>query len=426
MARKKDAATKGKQKPGAKTADAAPAKVAKDSESYGKGKGKRERNTGQWVDDDCGELNAQLRLLGLRLSDVSGDGNCLFRALSDQMHGNPNSHHVLIRAQVCDYMAQHRDSFAPFCDEDDPFDRHLARMRRDGTYGENLEVVAFARAGSVDVAVHQMRQPVWIVRAREDGRPVGRMIHIVYHSWEHYSSVRNLAGPATGPPQIRITPTAPHPPPSASGASSSSSTGTSTAKTPPPANHPTSLERMIMQTTGEEDFRRVRALLDKYRMNVNRVFEELWQEGYGASVEEDEAQWAGETGGDKAAKVPDDSTAETVPDDGPTDGDSSSSPAPAPEPTAPDPPAPRPETPPASTATDKQPARPSRNAAKRDAKRAQKERALEKKRAKNGAPTSSAGPTTAGDANRTGGSAGGAASAEPVGQLVDGMRTVTI
>jgi hypothetical protein len=27
---------------------------------------------------------------------------------------------------------------------------------------------------------------------------------IVYHSWEHYSSLRNLKGPHTGPPRLRI------------------------------------------------------------------------------------------------------------------------------------------------------------------------------------------------------------------------------
>lgn len=29
------------------------------------------------------------------------------------------------------------------------------------------------------------------------------MLHIAYHDWEHYSSVRNVDGPFTGPPEIR-------------------------------------------------------------------------------------------------------------------------------------------------------------------------------------------------------------------------------
>ncbi|KAJ3340934.1 OTU domain-containing protein 3 [Gonapodya sp. JEL0774] len=492
MARKKDAnaknANKSKETEKRKAAppSAATSKEVKETKSS---KSARRERKSQWVDDDTGDLNAQLGMLGLRLSDVSGDGNCLFRALSEQVHGDPHTQHGAIRHQICEYMAKNRDSFSPFCDEDDPFDRHLARMRRDGTYGENLEVVAFARAQAVDVAVHQLGQPVWIVRAREDGRPAGRMIHIVYHRWEHYSSVRNILGPHTGPPNIRITPTAPAPP-SAAGGTSSSSTTASTSK-PPPAHQPTSLERMIMQTTGEEDFHRVRALLDKYRMNVNRVFEELWQQGYGADADADKGsdddEWVFGPIGDegvpeleialvasssteagagpmsiptsdmaKSSSIQKNSPSTPAPADPPHISTTSDGPVSAEAPTSQPNESPLPlqsihQPPPASTSlpttdtaphsqtstapsTIPAPTRPSRNAAKREAKRAQKERAMERKRER----ASGGGVVGGENADRSvkdskgkgkvkeRGDVEGAQERGEVGVLVDGMRTVMI
>ena len=41
-------------------------------------------------------LNLRLCQLGLRLVDVGGEGDCFFRAVSHQLHGDPN-HHLLIR-----------------------------------------------------------------------------------------------------------------------------------------------------------------------------------------------------------------------------------------------------------------------------------------------------------------------------------------
>lgn len=45
------------------------------------------------------ELNAQLRSMGLYAANITGDGNCLFRALSDQLYGFP-AHHAELRHNV--------------------------------------------------------------------------------------------------------------------------------------------------------------------------------------------------------------------------------------------------------------------------------------------------------------------------------------
>ena len=74
--------------------------------------------------------------------------------------------------------------------------RHGARAHR--------ALVACARAHEVDICIHQVGQPVWrIAPDVPSRRPYA--LHVVYHSWEHYSSVRLKNGPADGPANIPST-----------------------------------------------------------------------------------------------------------------------------------------------------------------------------------------------------------------------------
>lgn len=64
-------------------------------------------------DENFQKFSAQLSKLGLELRDITGDGNCCFRALSDQMQGT-EAHHLDYRKRVCQYMRQSREEFEPF------------------------------------------------------------------------------------------------------------------------------------------------------------------------------------------------------------------------------------------------------------------------------------------------------------------------
>jgi OTU domain-containing protein 3 len=91
---------------------------------------------------------------GLTIVDMNADGNCLFRALSDQLFGDYGNHHDEIRSDVCDFMADNQDDFKVFLvfeddgeEEEDAkdFESYLKNMREDGEWGGNLELVAAAR-----------------------------------------------------------------------------------------------------------------------------------------------------------------------------------------------------------------------------------------------------------------------------------------
>ncbi|KXT12013.1 hypothetical protein AC579_4650 [Pseudocercospora musae] len=173
-----------------------------------------------------------LSSLGLFASDIRGDGNCLFNALSDQLYGHQNEH-VAIRQRVIEYMREHADYYKQFIDVhpgggirrnpkrknagaysspatftppstaeiDRVFESHLDSMARGGTYGDNMEITAFSSAFGYDVKIYQRDFAFMVTGAHGDDadRPVA---HIAYHMWEHYSSIRNLDGPYEGLPNV--------------------------------------------------------------------------------------------------------------------------------------------------------------------------------------------------------------------------------
>ena len=110
--------------------------------------------------DDFSSLNNQLGILGLTLKQITGDGNCLFRALGDQLQGNSNDH-FLYRTNVVNYMRQNREDFEPFVEDDISFDSHLSSLAENGTFAGNDSIVAFARLHNITVVIHQLNKPLW-------------------------------------------------------------------------------------------------------------------------------------------------------------------------------------------------------------------------------------------------------------------------
>ncbi|EPQ30701.1 uncharacterized protein PFL1_01602 [Pseudozyma flocculosa PF-1] len=111
------------------------------------------------------ELNEQLKLMSLYAANTTGDGNCLFRALSDQLYGFPTQH-ARLRQETCDHLAAHADRFAGFVD-DQPFDAYVRLMRENGTYGGHLELHAFAQMMQKQIKIVQPGL-VYVVSADDD------------------------------------------------------------------------------------------------------------------------------------------------------------------------------------------------------------------------------------------------------------------
>ncbi|KAF7657283.1 hypothetical protein LDENG_00029100 [Lucifuga dentata] len=143
----------------------------------------------------------QLQALGLKLREVPGDGNCLFRALGDQLEGHSRGH-LQLRQETVQYMMSHRHDFEPFVEDDVPFAQHLSNLSQPGTFAGNDAIVAFARSQQVKVVIHQLNTPLWEINGAE--KQVCRELHIAYRYGDHYDSVRRTGDNSETPAQLRI------------------------------------------------------------------------------------------------------------------------------------------------------------------------------------------------------------------------------
>ncbi|KAI1892653.1 hypothetical protein AGOR_G00135780 [Albula goreensis] len=143
----------------------------------------------------------QLQALGLKLREVPGDGNCLFRSLGDQLEGHSRGH-LRLRQETVQYMQAHRQDFEPFVEDDVPFTQHLSNLSQPGTFAGNDAIVAFARSHQLRVVIHQLNAPLWEINGSE--KPVCRELHIAYRYGDHYDSVRPIGDNSENPTQLRI------------------------------------------------------------------------------------------------------------------------------------------------------------------------------------------------------------------------------
>ena len=71
------------------------------------------------------------------IKDVAGDGNCLFRAVSDQIEGTPEKYDS-IRQRCVTFIEQNPDDFAPFIEDDVTFDKvSSSRVLNNTTYNSS-------------------------------------------------------------------------------------------------------------------------------------------------------------------------------------------------------------------------------------------------------------------------------------------------
>ncbi|KAL3526797.1 hypothetical protein ACH5RR_011453 [Cinchona calisaya] len=146
---------------------------------------------------DISEFRQQLDALGLKILEVTSDGNCFFRALADQLEGNEEQHDKY-RNMVVQFIMKNREMFEPFIEDEVPFDEYCQSMEKDGTWAGHMELQAASLVNHSNICIHRNNSPRWYIQ-NFDNREV-RMIHLSYHDGEHYNSVRSkddiCAGPA--------------------------------------------------------------------------------------------------------------------------------------------------------------------------------------------------------------------------------------
>ncbi|KAI3452000.1 hypothetical protein Pfo_008665 [Paulownia fortunei] len=146
--------------------------------------------------NDVSELRAQLDVLGLKIIQVTADGNCFFRALADQLEGDEDEHEKY-RSMVVRFIENNREMFEPFVEDEVPFDEYCRSMGEDGTWAGHMELQAASLVTRSNICIHRHMSPRWYIQNFD--KHEARMIHLSYHDGEHYNSVRSKDDTCSGP-----------------------------------------------------------------------------------------------------------------------------------------------------------------------------------------------------------------------------------
>ncbi|KDO29533.1 hypothetical protein SPRG_05489 [Saprolegnia parasitica CBS 223.65] len=119
---------------------------------------------------------------------MEADGNCLFRALSDQLHGD-QTHFPVIRKDIVQYIKDHQDDLEPFMEDEEAFDHYCSRMADDGVWGGNLELYVASLLWQRHIVVHQVDGNRTTI---DCGHAKARAWHVCYYNDEHYDSIRSV------------------------------------------------------------------------------------------------------------------------------------------------------------------------------------------------------------------------------------------
>ncbi|XP_058088037.1 OVARIAN TUMOR DOMAIN-containing deubiquitinating enzyme 6 isoform X2 [Magnolia sinica] len=161
--------------------------------SYGEGEGYNSADEqspcfGSSYDDAERERQFELdirRTKGLEVKRMVEDGNCLFRAVADQVYGDSEAYDVA-RQMCIDYMEKERDHFSQFITEG--FTSYCKRKRRDKVYGNNMEIQALSEMYNRPIHIYSYStEPINIFHGsyNTDTPP----IRLSYHHGNHYNSL---------------------------------------------------------------------------------------------------------------------------------------------------------------------------------------------------------------------------------------------
>ena len=148
----------------------------------------------KFIEIDLGEtkneidekIKNELESLGYYVVEVKGDGNCLFRSVSEQIEGDENNYKQY-RERCVDYIIQNKDDFVPFLDEDEPFDNYIEKISKDGEWGGNLELYALSMALEANFCIYIYNQPCYVIKNWETPK---YNIFLSYHNGKHFNSFR--------------------------------------------------------------------------------------------------------------------------------------------------------------------------------------------------------------------------------------------
>ena len=134
---------------------------------------------------------------------MGSDGNCMFRAVSDQIYGNEDYHNI-IREKCMDYLLIEREFFSQFVEGGDKeFDNYINMKRKDGVWGDDVELQAISELYNRPIEIYSgSNKPLktfhenikeYNLKEQNENEEKKEIkispIRVSYHGKEHYNSV---------------------------------------------------------------------------------------------------------------------------------------------------------------------------------------------------------------------------------------------
>ena len=153
-------------------------------------------------EDQEAKIQKNIEKLHFFIKQMGGDGNCMFRSVSDQIYGNED-YHDIIREKCMDYLLIEREFFSQFVEGGDKeFDNYINMKRKSGVWGDDVELQAISELYNRPIEIYSgSNKPLKTFHEnikdfnlkdninKENKNIKVSPIRISYHGNEHYNSV---------------------------------------------------------------------------------------------------------------------------------------------------------------------------------------------------------------------------------------------
>ncbi|KAJ8759736.1 hypothetical protein K2173_009837 [Erythroxylum novogranatense] len=135
---------------------------------------------------DHERLSERLATYDLTELQIAGDGNCQFRALADQLFGDPD-HHKYVRRQVVKQLKHFKKLYEGYVPMN--YKSYLKQMKKSGEWGDHVTLQAAAdRFGAKICLVTSFRDTSY-VEIMPNGKNPTKEVWLSFWSEVHYNSL---------------------------------------------------------------------------------------------------------------------------------------------------------------------------------------------------------------------------------------------
>ena len=118
---------------------------------------------------------------------ITGDGNCLFRAILYCLFKD-DSQHFELRQKVCQYMLNNRTDFEGFVDlQQGNFDDYIEEKRYDGIWGDEPELIAASQMLQFNFEVFDSK--TYLIRRKHHYTSLLPTIYLEFYNNNHYNAL---------------------------------------------------------------------------------------------------------------------------------------------------------------------------------------------------------------------------------------------